>query len=320
MSAPALPSLSLRQLAYWLVVVEEGSLTAAARRLAITQPALSQQIRALERSFGGDLLERLPSGVRLTPAGRTLLPEARAVLASAARAMDVTRQALDLEPGTVEIATVPFVASGLLFSSLSRWHERHPAVTIRLREFTHRTRLEEAVAAGESHIGIGSRPSGWVGPITTLGWDELLVVAPARDNDVLKDTSVPLRDLATHDWVLYDATVNGLGDFVAAACGQAGFEPHAVVTTSQVDHAARLAAAGLGVALVPAKNVPIELRPTARQLDPPITLEIVAFTRNQWSPSAASFLELLREDDWPAPPEHGIPLRLDGSESVVPAE
>src|SRR6185436_10934952 len=151
MSSPGgLPALSLRQLAYWLVVVEEGSLTTAAKRLAITQPALSQQIRALERTFGGELLERLPTGVRPTPAGRTLLPEARAVLAAAARAVNMTRQALELEPGAVEIATVPFVASGLLFASLSQWHEMHPAVTIRLREFTHRTRLEEAVAAGEA--------------------------------------------------------------------------------------------------------------------------------------------------------------------------
>jgi DNA-binding transcriptional LysR family regulator len=309
-SPGGLPALSLRQLAYWLVVVEQGSLTTAAKRLAITQPALSQQIRALERTFGGELLERLPTGVRPTPAGRTLLPEARAVLAAASRAMDLTRQALELEPGAVEIATVPFVASRLLFASLSQWHELHPAVTIRLREFTHRTRLEEAVAAGESHIGIGTRPREWAGPVTTLGWDELLAVVPQQDRSILNRTALRLSELADREWVLYDSRVNGLGDFVAAACAQAGFEPRGVVTTSQVDHAARLAAAGLGVALVPAKNAPLELRGSTRPLDPPLMIEIAAFTRNQWTPSAASFLELLRADDWPPPPPNGVQLEI----------
>jgi DNA-binding transcriptional LysR family regulator len=89
-------SASLRQLEYFIAVVDEGSFTGAAARLHVSQPGLSHQILALERAFGGPLLERLNRGVRLTPAGRIALPHARASLAHAERA----RQA-DLAVGPV---------------------------------------------------------------------------------------------------------------------------------------------------------------------------------------------------------------------------
>ncbi|NBH11437.1 LysR family transcriptional regulator, partial [Amycolatopsis sp. SID8362] len=72
---------SLRQLEYLVTVVDTGSFTRAAEQLHVTQPALSHQMRALERGLGGPLLERLPRAVRLTPMGRAMLPHARAALA-----------------------------------------------------------------------------------------------------------------------------------------------------------------------------------------------------------------------------------------------
>src|SRR5947209_4175210 len=70
--------MNLRQLEYFVAIAERGSLTAAAEALLVSQPSLSQQVRALERELGGQLVERLPRGVRLTAAGQELLVEARA--------------------------------------------------------------------------------------------------------------------------------------------------------------------------------------------------------------------------------------------------
>lgn len=299
--------LSLRQLGFWLAVVEEGSFTAGARRLSISQPALSQQIRALEQRIGGELLERLPTGVRPTAAGRALLPEARAVLVSAERALRVGRQALELEPGTLEIATMPTVAAGRLFASVGRWHERYPSVALRLREFTHRTRLEERVAAGFGDLAIGPKPHEWSGPCIDLGWDEFVAVLPVRDPLQHRPEAVALAQLASHSWVMYDAQ-NGLADLVAAVCRQAGLQPRRVAETSQVDHAARLAASGLGVALVPAKNVPSDLEWAMRHLDPPFVWRVAAYTRKTWSANASTFVDLLRSDDWQVPPAEAVDL------------
>ncbi|MCM3925654.1 LysR family transcriptional regulator, partial [Frankia sp. AiPs1] len=77
---------TLRQLEYLVRVVDEESFTRAAELLHVSQPALSHQVRALERAVGGALLERLPRAVRPTPMGRALLPHARAALAEAERA------------------------------------------------------------------------------------------------------------------------------------------------------------------------------------------------------------------------------------------
>src|SRR3979411_1623943 len=63
-------AISLRQLEYFVTVVDEGSFTRAAELLQVSQPGLSHQIQALERELGGPLLERLPRKGRLTPAGR----------------------------------------------------------------------------------------------------------------------------------------------------------------------------------------------------------------------------------------------------------
>jgi hypothetical protein len=86
-------TISLRQLEYFVTVVDEGSFTRAADVLHVSQPGLSHQILALERQLGGPLLERLPRKVRLTPAGRTVIPHA--VSGPAAGAIKIGRVACD---------------------------------------------------------------------------------------------------------------------------------------------------------------------------------------------------------------------------------
>ncbi|WP_279583108.1 LysR family transcriptional regulator [Fodinicola feengrottensis] len=105
---------TLRQLEYLVAVVDEGSFTRAAELLHVTQPALSHQIRALEQSTGGFLLERLPRSVRLTPMGRAMLPHARAALADAGRARTAARQVAHLEQGELRLATLYSVSLGVL--------------------------------------------------------------------------------------------------------------------------------------------------------------------------------------------------------------
>jgi DNA-binding transcriptional LysR family regulator len=84
----------LRQLRYFLTVAEERRFSAAARRLHIAAPSLSQQIRALERDLRVTLFERTPRGAELTPAGRVLAERARVILAEVDRAREDVRSAV----------------------------------------------------------------------------------------------------------------------------------------------------------------------------------------------------------------------------------
>ena len=117
---------SYRRLAYWLAVVEEGSFTRAALRMHVSQPSLSQQVRALEKEVGGELLERLPRSVRLTAAGKAFLPQAQMAVRAAERAMQAARSALELETGELEISTVRSIAAGILPDLVQSWRQRHP--------------------------------------------------------------------------------------------------------------------------------------------------------------------------------------------------
>jgi DNA-binding transcriptional LysR family regulator len=91
--------MNLRQLEYFVAIADEGSFTRGAERLLVAQPSLSQQIKSLELELGGQLLERLPNGVRLTAAGKAFLTDARLALTYATSAARSARSALGLEAG-----------------------------------------------------------------------------------------------------------------------------------------------------------------------------------------------------------------------------
>jgi DNA-binding transcriptional LysR family regulator len=292
---------NLRQLRYFLAIVDEGSFSRAATSLFVAQPSLSQQIKSLERELGGPLVERLPTGVRLTPAGNVFLSEARSAVTHAERAGRNARSALGLEAGEIEVATVTSVAYGVLPPAFKLWHERHPGTTIALREYTHRTALVDAVRAGVGDIAVGPRPSDWSGPVAALGWEEFVVVLPAADPLVSSRRAVPLEALAERDWVLFGSD-HGLSELVLGVCWAAGFTPRRTVQTAQVAAAAHLAAAGLGVTIVPSNIVPPGLRAAIRSLRKPLVRELVAFTRQDWPPLVEALFHALEEQAWEGRP------------------
>src|SRR5215217_4535561 len=196
--------MTLRQLEYLVAVIDEGSFGRAAEALYVTQPTLSHQVRALEAEVGGELLERLPRGVRPTATGEAMLAPARAALAAAERARRSARMVLGLEAGELEIATVGTVALGLLPSVLRRWRPRHRGITVRVHEHRDAPSLARAVAEGSADLGIGPRPPEWSGPLQSLGWEEFVVVLPPGDPLRRGDASVALAALAEREWVLFE--------------------------------------------------------------------------------------------------------------------
>ena len=284
--------MTLRQLECFLAIVTEGSFTRAASRLGIAQPSLSQQIRALETELGGTLLERLPRGAVLTPAGRALLPEARGAVEAAERAARGARTALGLESGEIEIATVRSIAVGILPNALRLWNARHPEVMVRLHEHSNRWNLEESVRRGNGDVAVGPRPTDWAGPIEPLGHEQFVVVLGQTDPLADRGT-IRLEELAERRWVLFE-TDFGLNEIVMGACARAGFQPRAAVRTAQSEAAARLAAAGLGPALVPDNILPSGFEGAVLLLDPPVRRELVAYARTEWTQAGASLVELLR--------------------------
>lgn len=288
--------MNLRQLQYFLTIAEEQSFSRAAERLLVAQPSLSQQIKRLEQELGGPLLERLPTGVRLTAAGKAFLTEARATVAHAERATRDARRALGLEAGQIEVATVTSIAAGILPTLLKRWQQVHPGIEVSLSEYLHRRLLDDGVRNGDGDIAVGPPPASWEGSIELLGWEEFVLVLPGGDPSLGK-RSINLAELAERRWVQF-VSGHGLAEVLELRCAAAGFTPRIALRTSQVTAAPRFAAAGIGPVLVPENVVPDSAREFVRPVKPRVVRPVVAFTRRDWSPITSAFLDVLREYPW----------------------
>ncbi|MGX5211839.1 LysR family transcriptional regulator [Streptomyces violaceus] len=294
--------MSLRQMEYFVTVVEEASFTRAAELLHVSQPALSHQIKALERSVGGALLERLPRGVRLTPMGRAFLPHAELAVRSAAQARRAARAAAGAEGGELHIAAVHSVAVGVLPDVFARWRAAHPRVLLHLHEYASSEALEEQVERGTADLAVGPAPADWPGTVVPVGEEDIVLVVPFDDRFAGR-TTVTLPELADRPWVrcAMEPVVQG-ERFLDWACDRAGFTPRTAVFTEHSSTAVRMAAAGVGVCAVPSHLVRDAVGEDCAVLshDPPWKRTLTVFARVAPTGAAAAFIDLLRSA-WPCP-------------------
>ncbi|MFF9642532.1 LysR family transcriptional regulator [Kitasatospora aureofaciens] len=216
--------MELRQLRCFVAVAEELHFGRAAERLLLGQPAVSQQVRRLERELKVELFDRSPRYVRLTPAGERFLPAARDVLSAedAARAL-----AADLAvPAVLRLGTVTGLAERLDLI-LDTYQRQAPGVRVELQSVPVRERLTR-LSDGRLDAAFvrGSIPGNSPELRFLPVWDdELVVVLPAR-HALAQQPEVDLADLAALPLRLTDRRNNpALVDLVTDACAQAGFRP-----------------------------------------------------------------------------------------------
>jgi DNA-binding transcriptional LysR family regulator len=151
----ARPGMELRQLRYFVAVAEEGNISRAAKRIFLTQPALSRQIKALEEEIGQCLLERQAHSIRLTPIGEALLREARELLEHAAQVLERVRAA---GSGVrLRVGYAPSLAAGTLSAAVANFTQAHPNARVELFDLATREllawlesdKLDVAVTVGQ---------------------------------------------------------------------------------------------------------------------------------------------------------------------------
>ncbi|GAA2838266.1 LysR family transcriptional regulator [Kitasatospora paracochleata] len=216
--------MELRQLRCFVTVAEELHFGRAAERLLLGQPAVSQQVRRLERELKTELFDRSPRHVRLTPAGERFLPAARRVLAAedAARAVAADLAATtDFRLGTI---------TGLgdrLDRILDTFQQRTPAVRVELHALPVRERLAE-LADGRLDAAFvrGAIPEDSAELRFVPVWDEQLVVALPARHPLAEQPGIDLADLADLPLRLVARREHpALVDLVLGACRRAGFTP-----------------------------------------------------------------------------------------------
>jgi len=295
---------TLRGLECFVAVLEFGSVTEAAARLHMSQPALSHQIAALERELGTPVVERLPRGVRPTVAGRAVVADARAALAAAERVVAAGRAVAVGASGQLRIGCAESMTAGLLAPVLRGWHRRRPEVHLGLTELTSADALAELVSSAQADIGIGPRPSRWDGRASLVGQEEVVVVLASG----AAPGPVTFAQLADQPVVGYHPD-NGLGVWLDEVAAHHGVTLTAVTRTRQASTAAHLAAAGLGAALVPTTALPAAFPGAVRPLDPPLAREVVALLANPGDPLVRRFDADVRRRGVPVPAAIAAQLR-----------
>jgi len=176
--------LMLEPLRHFLLIVEHGTFTEAARRAHLSQPALSASIKRLEEQLGGRLLHRGPGGAAPTAAGEALIPKAQAALAAVADGARAVSEVLGLRVGEVRLGAGPTVATYMLPRFIAAFRGAHPGVRLYLRE-AHSPVVWEGLRRGDLDLGIvtGDGEEGAQPWVVSEPWreDELVVVSAPGD-------------------------------------------------------------------------------------------------------------------------------------------
>jgi DNA-binding transcriptional LysR family regulator len=241
----------LRDLRVFLAVAEEGSVTRAAERVFVAQPALSKQLRGLEDRLGAVLFERLPRGVALTQAGRALLGPARAVLAGWDDGLTALRDATPARSITVGMQTA--VGRGLQRASLARFAELAPGVVPALRLVDWRDPTT-GLADGSSDVAFV-----WL-PVPMDDVDVLPLVSERRwvampaDHPLAGRDSVRFSDLLDESFVALPDEAGPVRDAWLATDARGGRAPVIGAVAATADAVLESVAAGLGVVLLAEGN------------------------------------------------------------------
>ncbi|MCB9744807.1 MAG: LysR family transcriptional regulator [Alphaproteobacteria bacterium] len=285
---------TLRQLEYIVAVAETGQFVAAARRCAVSQPALSKQVREVEELLGVPLFERTRPRVVLTDAGQEVVPRARELLRQARELVELTQAHAAGPQGTLKLGVIPTIAPYGLPGLLVKLRRRFPEVRFAIHELQTEVLLAE-LRSGGIDLGLLARAfddEGLTGP--DLVTEPFVLVAPA--GHPLGTPEVVHADELVGASLILMQDGHCLRDQAIEVCASAGAAPPASVAAASVATLVRMVEGGLGATLLPASALAAELRPglglVARPFEgspPGRTLTL------QWrstSPHGAWFMEL----------------------------
>ncbi|MDA2809962.1 LysR family transcriptional regulator [Nocardiopsis sp. RSe5-2] len=286
--------MNVRQLEYFLAVVDHGGVNRAADALHVAQPSLSQAIRALERHLGCDLFHRVGRGLVLTDAGRALVGPARDVLRSLEAARAGVASVGGLQTGRVEIAAMPSQAVEPLSSLIADFTREHPRISVFIRAAFTPQETVELVRNGSAELGLLGTPDASLPPdvrLSTIARQRFVLIAPA-DGPFAEGVPVRRERLEGHRVVVGQ---RGTGmrrlveDIRAAGVGLTE-----VVETEHREVILPLVLSGVGVAVLAESWAALARQAGLLVLDlePPAHLR-VALARREGpiTPAAAAFLE-----------------------------
>ncbi len=242
--------MELRQLEYFVAIVETGSFSLAAERCNITQPSLSQQIIKLENEIGQQLFHRLGRSIMLTEVGKVLYPRARSILSDVQQAQFAVTEGYSPESGHVAIGIIPTLGPYLLRDTIRHFKEEYQEARLMIYEDTTDVLLSRLINA-ELDVCYISLPVDRQQIVTEKLFVEPLYVAIAEGHDLAALPTMPASLLKTTPFIqLTDK--NCLSDQLEAFCYVQKIAPPIVYQTTQLATALEFVSLSMGASLVPA--------------------------------------------------------------------
>lgn len=256
-------NITLKQLRYFEALARQGHFGRAADTCAISQPAMSVQIKELETELGTPLFERTARKVRLTAFGEDFGGRVRTILQSVDDLSDIARAAREGTMARLRLGVIPTIAPYLLPKLIGALNAAHPEMDVHVRE-TLTARLVEELFAGRLDAAIVALPINDPGLSEVALFDEnLVLVRPEKD----RSHPVPDRsDLAQMRLLLLEEG-HCFRDQALSFCNMPSTVPRKGLDSSALSTLVQMVGAGLGVTLIPEMAVPVETRSAAVCVD-----------------------------------------------------
>jgi LysR family hydrogen peroxide-inducible transcriptional activator len=249
--------ITLKQLRYLSALAEHRHFGKAAAACAVTQPALSMQIRELEKDLGADLVERRPGEVILTATGAEVARRAESVLAAARDLTDYARHSGRLLTGRLRLGVIPTLAPYVLPRVLPELQRRHAGLQIELRETQTRNLMDE-LARGSLDAALLALPiEGGDFETLALFEDPFLLAVPAVDRRNVR-TRIDARDIDPRRLILLEEG-HCLRDQALSFCGPR-IEAASGLGATSLATVMQMVANGYGITLLPRVALAVEVR------------------------------------------------------------
>ncbi|WP_375229914.1 hydrogen peroxide-inducible genes activator [Roseobacter sp. S98] len=248
--------LTLKQLRYFEALAQHQHFGRAADACAISQPALSLQIKELEQMFGAPLVERGGREIRLTPIGLRLLEKARQILLSVGELDDLVRAAQGPLSGRLRLGVIPTVAPYFLPQIIADLAGRFPGLDLTLREAVTHALIED-LQEGRIDLAVVALPVSE--PALTefaLFEEDFVLVRPAEDADKPVTSPVALQTMR----LLLLEEGHCFRDQALSFCEFGESRPGALMEGSSLSTLVQMVGAGMGVTLIPEMAVSLEAR------------------------------------------------------------
>jgi LysR family hydrogen peroxide-inducible transcriptional activator len=252
-------NVTLRQLRYFDALARHGHFGRAAEACAISQPALSMQIKEMEEALGGMLLERSARQVALTRFGEELVERVRDILRSVEELGDFARAAHDRFAGRLHIGMIPTVAPYLLPKVIGNLSRSYPELDIQVREAL-TPKLIQELAEGRLDTAILALPVSE--PSLTevaLFSENFLLVRPRED----ERTPVPSSEMLREMRLLLLEEGHCFREQALSFCKKQSSAPREMLDANSLSTLVQMVSAGIGVTLIPEMAVAVETRSAA---------------------------------------------------------